>query len=151
MASKLKFQVGGIGALPVGEEPLSIPLPLVSVLCCGTCHPLCRLTKYFVVGTALGPPQLWEWWQSVLVSLRHCFHQNWSTEVRSQDCHGHASRHPMGAKEEVQTLAQPSPQCMCPQSSQLLRPDQTYPSCRSTHVHLDVPQVLSLQSSQQRP
>ena len=54
-ASELKFQVSGIGALPVGEEPLSIPLSLVSVLCCGTCLPLCRLTKCSVVGTALGP------------------------------------------------------------------------------------------------
>lgn len=57
-ASELRLQESGIGALLVGEEPLSIPLPLVSVLCCGTCHPLWRLTKYSAVGTALGPTSI---------------------------------------------------------------------------------------------
>ena len=56
--SELQSKVGGIGVRPLREEPLSIsPLELStsSVLCGVTCHLLCWLTKYTVVGTALGP------------------------------------------------------------------------------------------------
>ena len=54
----VQLKVGEVGALTLGEKPLSIlPLELLSVvnvLCCVPFHPLCGLTNYTLVGTSLG-------------------------------------------------------------------------------------------------
>lgn len=56
--SELQCKVGRIGTLPLGGKPLIIlPLdcPLESVLFHVVYHLLCRITKYSIVGTTLGP------------------------------------------------------------------------------------------------
>lgn len=56
--SELQCEVGRMGALPLGQGPLIIPLKeLFTRECslCVTCHLLYRLTKYTLVGTAFGP------------------------------------------------------------------------------------------------
>ena len=66
-----------MGALPLGQGPLIIPLKeLFTRECslCVTCHLLYRLTKYTLVGNVLGPNLPWICWLFALVSLRCCFH-----------------------------------------------------------------------------
>ena len=51
--SELQCEVGGTGALQLGEEPLSIPSSELSTRECALwCH-LFGLTKYTIVGTSL--------------------------------------------------------------------------------------------------
>lgn len=55
--SELWCEVVGSGVLLLEEVPLRVPLscPLGHVLSDVTCHPLCMLTEYTVVGTASPP------------------------------------------------------------------------------------------------
>ena len=70
--------------------------------------PLCGLTKYTVVGTALSPaltvgmPAIGLGDSHVLFSPGH---QCRSTEVRFQDCSSHSPRPAVGTMEAAQTLA----------------------------------------------
>ena len=84
----------------------------MGVLCCVTFHPLCELTSYTVVGTALGhtltvgvpavgPGVSW--------TLFSPGHQSRSTEVRPQDCSNHGSGAVVGVMRAAQTLAWPNP------------------------------------------
>ena len=72
----------------------------MSVLCCVTFHPLCGLTSYSVVGTALSPT-LTMGMLAVGPGVSHVLfspgHQRRSTEVRSQDCSNHGSGPTVGA------------------------------------------------------
>ena len=124
----------------------------MSVLCFVTFHPLCRLTKYTVVGIALGPTSF----VGVLAigpgasqALFSPGHQDRSTEVRSKDCSNHAPGPAVGAMEAAQTLAQPSPHVYAPTkpTAAKVRP---VPATGAPVVHSDVPQVLNLQSHQWR-
>ena len=94
----------------MGENPLSSPpleLSPVNVLCRVPFHLFCRLAKYTVVGTALGPalavgmsafsPDD----SQVLLSPGH-WHR--STEVRPLDCSNHAPGPTVGAMEAAQGL-----------------------------------------------
>lgn len=71
--SELQCEVVGIGVL-LGKESLSSSKGAVhqEALCGGACHPLCRLTEYTAVGTALGPTSAMGF---QAVSLRHCAHK----------------------------------------------------------------------------
>ena len=86
----------------------------MSVLCCVTFHPLCWLTNYTIVGTALSPtltvgmPAIGP---SVSQELFSPGHQHGSTKVRSQDCSNHVHGSPVGAMEAAQILAWSNP-CM---------------------------------------
>lgn len=71
-------EIGGIGALPLGEEPLSTPLPELfttdcTVLSPVTCCAGSQNTLLFALPLTLSQPC--ECWWSALVSLRHCFHK----------------------------------------------------------------------------
>ena len=84
----------------------------MNVLCCGPFHPLCRLTKYTVVGTALSPaltvgmPAVGPGDCQVLFSTGH-WHR--STEVRSHNCNSRALGPTVGALEAAQALSWPNP------------------------------------------
>ena len=81
------------------------------MLCCVTFHPLCRLTNYTIVGTALGPsltvsmPAIGPGVSQALFSPSH---QHRSTEARSQDYSNHAPGPAVGTLEVSQTLAWPN-------------------------------------------
>ena len=82
------------------------------VLCCVSFGLLCRLTKYIVVDTALGPtltvgmPEIGPGDSQVLFSPSY---QCRSTEVRSQDCSSHAPGSTVGSMEAAQTVVWPNP------------------------------------------
>ena len=79
----------------------------MGVLCCVTIHPLCKLSDYTVVGTALGPTLTMSM-LAVGPGVSQTFspgHQNRSTEFRSQDCSNHGSGPTVGAMGAAQTLA----------------------------------------------
>lgn len=69
----VQLKVGEVGALTLGEKPLSIlPLELLSVvnvLCCVPLCLLCRLTKYTLVDTTFGPTLTLGMFANSLVSL----------------------------------------------------------------------------------
>ena len=106
----------------------------VNVLCYVPFHPLCGLTKYTVVGTALGPA-LSVGMQAIglvdspaLFSPSHCCR---CTELMSQDCSSCAVFvHLWKLWRQFELCSCPTPTCTCPQSPQLLKPDCT--SCKST-------------------
>ena len=137
--SDLRCEVGGIGALPLGEKALSIPSLGLFIFECAL---LCLLSHgvwaqgYTVVGPAFGPtltvgmPTNGPGDSQVLFSPVH-WHR--STEVRSQDCSSHVPGPTVGAMEVAQTLAWPNPVCVCPQSPQLLKPD---PSQLQEHLSI---------------
>ena len=140
--SDLWYEVGGIGALPLGKKALSItPLELFT---CWVCSVVKLFTccagsqKYTIVGTALsttltvgmlaiGP--------GVSQTLFSPGHQCRSTEVRSQDCSSHAPGPIVGTMEAAQTLAWLTPTCMCPQRAELLKPD---PSQLQEHLSVQM-------------
>ena len=63
------------------SSPGAVPWEVHSAV---TCHPLCGLMKYTVVGTA--PSQPCEHWQSSQMSLGHCVHKVSSTDSLAQIC-----------------------------------------------------------------
>ena len=85
----------------------------VNVLYCISFCLLCRLTKYTIVGTALGPTLT----VGMLAigsggdsqTLFSPGHQCRSTEVRSRDCSDHVPEPTVGTMEAVHTLALPNP------------------------------------------
>ena len=102
----------------------------MSVLCCVTFHPLCGLTKYTVVGTALGPTSTVGMLVIVPGVSQMSFlpgHQHRSSELMSQNCRSCAPGLATGAVEAAQTLPGPAPACTHPQSPQLLRSDPSPP------------------------
>ena len=98
----------------------------MKVLCYVPLRPLCRLTKYTVVGTALSPALTVGMLAIDPVDSQVLFspgHWHRSTEVMSQDC---SSRHldPMCELwRQLGLWSGPTPKFMCPQSPQLLKPD----------------------------
>ena len=89
--SALQCEVGRILALPLGEKPRSVPhwelFTCEHPLLCSF-HPLCRLTNYTVVGTALSPTLNVGTLVIGLGIFQALFspgHQCRSTEVRPQD------------------------------------------------------------------
>ena len=77
----------------------------MGVLCCVTFHPLCRLSDYTVVGTALNPTltvgmPAFGPGDSQALFLRG--YQCISTEVRSQDCSNHESGPAVGVMGALQ-------------------------------------------------
>ena len=78
---ELWFEVGRIGALPLREKPLSIPLMELSTGECALwCHlsPVSQSTLLLALPSDL--PQLWECQKSALLSLRCCFHKTISAD-----------------------------------------------------------------------
>lgn len=75
--SELQCELGGTGALPLGEEPLSCTPGLCSVVSPTTC---CVGSPNTLAGTALSAPPLWECRQLALVSPRQYVHKATSTE-----------------------------------------------------------------------
>ena len=124
----------------------------MNVLCCVPFHPLCRLTKYTVVGTALDPavtvgmPTIGPGNSQALFSPGHWCR---STEVRSQNCISHAPGPVVGAMESAQTVACPHPHVYVPTepTAPKARP---IPVTRPLVVLSDVLQGLNLGSHQQR-
>ena len=119
----------------------------MSVLCCLTCHLLCGLTKYTVVGTALSPVStlgMLAVSPGVPQALFSQGHQHRSTEVRSQDCNSHAPGPTVGAMETAQTLAWPSP-CVHVSMKPTAAKASPVPAAGAL-VHSDVLQTLNLQS-----
>ena len=99
--------------LPLGEEPLSIPLLQLFTGECAlsvTCHLLCGLTKNTVGGTAFGPTSIMgilAIGPGVSQALFSQGHQHRSSEVRSQDHSKCVPGPTVGTMEAAQTLAQP--------------------------------------------
>ena len=149
--SDLCSEVGRIGALPLGKKPLSIP-PLELFTCehALLCHlsPLCRLTKYTAVGTALSStltmsmPAIGPGDSQALFSLGY---QCRSTEVTSQDCSRCAPGPAVGAMEAAQSLVWPNPHVYVP-----TKPIAAKARPVTLVVYLDVSQVLNLRSRQRR-
>ena len=92
-----------IGVLPLGEEPLSIPLPEVFTSECALLYhlsPIVWAHKVHIVGTALSPistlgmPAIGPGIPKALFSQGH---QCKVTEVRSQDCSSHSPGPAVGA------------------------------------------------------
>ena len=127
----------------------------MSVLCCAPFHPLCELTKYPIIGTALSPTltmgmlTIGPGDSEVLFSpatdadpLRSGPRTVVIIYVPEPAVGG------VGAVEAAQTLAWPNPCSVCPQSLQQLKP--AHPSCRSTCCPFRCLQVLNLGSCQWR-
>ena len=122
------------------------------MLCCVPFRPLCGLTKYAVVGTALGltltvcMPAVGPGDSHALFS---CSHWCRSTEVRSQDC---SSCGPVGAKEAAQTLVWPNP-CMYvptePTAAKARPVSAAISAARTLVVLSDVSQAQNLGGRQQ--
>ena len=92
----------------------------MGLLCCFTFHPLCKLSDYTVVGTALGPTLtvgILAVDPGVSQILFSPGHQCRSIEVRSQDCSNHGSGPTVGAMGEAQSLASPNPLVYVPTKS----------------------------------
>ena len=122
------------------------------VLCCVTFHPLCELSDYTAVGTALnhtlsmGMPAIDPGVSQMLFSPGH---QHRSTEVRSQDCSHHGSGPSVCAMGgAAQTLAWPNPCVYVPTKSTAAKVRPVL-SAGAFIVCSDVLQVLSLQSRSQ--
>jgi len=95
----------------------------VSVLCCLTFHPLCKLSGYTDSQTALGLTLIMDIpviGPGVSQTLLLPGHKNRSIEVRSQDCSNHESGL-MGVIEAAQIWPGPTPLYMGSQSLQLLK------------------------------
>ena len=89
----------------------------MSMLCCVTFHPLCELTGYSVVGTALGPTLtmgLTAIGRSVSQALFSPGHQHRSAEVRFYNCSNHGSGHTADTMRQLRLSSGPSPVCMFP-------------------------------------
>ena len=123
----------------------------MNVLCCVPFRPLCGLTKYTVVGTALGPTL------TVGVRALGCSdsqalfspgHSHRSTEVRSQDCSSRAPGPAVGAMEAAQTLTWPNPHVYVPTKPTAAKA-RPVPATGAL-VLLDVSQALNLGSCQWR-
>ena len=119
------------------------------MLSCVPFHPLCRLTKCTVVGTALSPTStvgILAVGPGVSQALFSPGHQHRSTEVRFQDCSSHAPGPAMGVMHAAQILAQPSP-CVYMPTKPTAAGARPTPAAGAL-IHLDIPQTLSLQSQQ---
>ena len=128
--SELQCEVDGTGALPLREEPLSIPPLEWSTGACALLYCLaCTMgfTKYTAVGTALGPASTIGMLEISPGDLRWCFHKA-TTVVTLRDLPWELWRQPR---------PWPSLACMgiCPQSPQ----SQTHPSCGGTQCPLGCP------------
>ena len=95
--SELQCEVDGIGALPLGEEPPSIPPLERSTGACALLYclaPTMGFTKYTAVGTALGPTLtvgMPAHGPGVSQMLFLQGHQHRFNEVRSWDCIEHGA------------------------------------------------------------
>ena len=81
--SELQCEVDGIGALPLGEEPPSIPPLERSTGACALLYclaPTMGFTKYTAVGTALGPASTIGMLEISPGDLRWCFHKATSAD-----------------------------------------------------------------------
>ena len=140
--------------LLLGEEPLSIPsLELFTCECSLVCHlsPVVWVHKETIVGTALGPI-LTGRMLAIGPGVSQVFspvHQYISTEVRSKDCSSHAPGPTVGTVEAAQTLAW-SNSCMYIPTKPKAAKARPILAAGTFVVHSDVPQVLNLQSRQQR-
>ena len=120
----------------------------VSMLCCATFHPLCELTSYSVVGTALGPtlnvdiPVIGPGISQTLFSPGP---QHRYTEFRSQDCSNHGSVPVVGATGAAQTLTSPHPH-MYVHTKSIAAKARPVSVVGALVVCSDVLQVLSLPS-----
>ena len=98
----------------------------MNVFCCVPFCPQCELTKYTVVGIALGPAltvgmlAISPGDSQALFSASHWCR---SIEVRSQDCSSYALGPTVEAMEAARTVVRPNPCLDDPQSLQLLKPD----------------------------
>ena len=103
------------------------------MLCCVTFHPLCKLSDYTVVGTALGTT-LTVGMSAIGLGVSQALfspgHQRRSTDIRSQDCSNHGSGPVMGEMGAAQTLAWPNPHVYVPTKSTAAKARL---GCRSTH------------------
>jgi len=139
--SELQCEVDGTGALPLGEEPLSIPPLERSTGACALLYCLaCTMgfTKYTAAGTALGPASTIGMLEISPGDLRWCFHKGTSADPPKS-----------GTRTTVVTLRdlpwelwrqpRPWPSLACmgirPQSPQ----SQTHPSCGGTQCPLGCP------------
>ena len=92
----------------------------MGVLCCVTFHPLCELSDYTAVGTALSPtltmgmPAIGPGVSQALFSPGH---QHRSIEVRSWDGSTRGSGPTVGTMGAAQTLAWPNPRVYVPTKS----------------------------------
>ena len=123
----------------------------MNVLCCVPFQPFCGLTKYTVVGSALGPTltvgmlAIGAGDSQVLFSPGH---QCRSTEVTSQDCSSHARGPTVGAVEAAQTLAWPHPHAYMPTKPTAAKARPV--PAKGALVLSDVLQVLNLGRFQRR-
>lgn len=85
--AEVQLKVGEVGALTLGEKPLSILplelLSLVNVLCCVPLCLLCRLTRYTLVDTTFGPTLTLGMFANRLVSLWHFSPGRWCKSLLS--------------------------------------------------------------------
>ena len=122
----------------------------MSVLCYVTFHPLCWLTNYAVVGTALSPTLTMGMLATcpgvsqVLFSLGY---QHRSTEVKYQDCCNRVTGPTVGAMETAQIMIW-SNTCMCMPTKYTAAKARVI-SAVGALIHSDVLQALSLQSQEQ--
>ena len=120
----------------------------MGVLCCVTFHPLCELSDYTVVGTALGHTLtmgMLAVGPGVSQTLFSPGHQHRSTEVRSQDCSNYGSGLTVGTMGASQTLAWSNTHTCVPTESTAAK-DRPILAAGGLAVCLDVLQELSLQS-----
>ena len=120
----------------------------MSVLCCLTFHPLCKLSGYTDSQTALGLTLIMDIpviGPGVSQTLLLPGHKNRSIEVRSQDCSNHRSGLTMGAKGAAQTLAWSNIRVyvLVKSTAAKARPVS---AAGAFIVHSDILQVLSVQS-----
>ena len=123
----------------------------MNALCCAPFCPLCGLTKYTVVGTALSLPLTVGMLatgpgDSQVFSPGHCHRY---TEVRSQDCSSHAPGPAVGGIEAAQILAWTNPHMYVP-TKPTATEARPIPAAGALVVLSNVSQALNLGSCQQR-
>lgn len=122
----------------------------MSVLCYVTFHPLCWLTNYAVVGTALSPTLTMGMLATCLGISQVPFslgYQHRSIEVRFQDCYNCVTGPTVGAMERAPIMIWSNP-CMCLPTKYTAAKARLI-SAVGALIHSDVLPVLSLQSQEQ--
>ena len=128
--------------------------PSGTALCGVACHPLCWLTKYTVVGTALGPPST-----IGMPAISPCVpqalcsesHQHMSTEVRPWDLlQLHEVTYGPWPQQELWYQPRHRPHLSVPAPANPAAANaRSAPATETTVMDLDVPQVQGLHSHRQ--
>lgn len=132
-------------ALSLGEEQMNISSPEISplsVLCCVTFHPFCKLTRDIFVGTALSTISIMGMLAVGPGASQGLFSQGYqckSTEIRPQDCSIYELRPTLAGMKAAQILAWASPHGYAPTKPIVAKVRCIQAAGGASFVHSDAP------------